>query len=69
MAARQLAGLIVAIAVPCQAAFKNRMSVEFGEAVPGVFGTVSGAAPTAQQALAPEGGVRKAVGDARPRGS
>ncbi len=39
VAARQLAGFIVAVAVPCQAAFKNRRSAV--GANPGVFGIVS----------------------------
>src|SRR5262249_26850808 len=42
LAERQLFGLIEAVAVPCQAAFKNRMSAEFSENDPGVFGIVSG---------------------------
>src|SRR5262245_24130276 len=40
LAERQLFGLIEAVAVPCQAAFKNRRSAEFGENDPGVFGIV-----------------------------
>src|ERR1700677_2881264 len=39
VAARQLAGLIVAVAVPCQAAFQNRRAAE--GANPGVFRIVS----------------------------
>src|SRR5277367_780476 len=39
VAARQLAGLIVAVAVPFQAAFQNRRAAE--GANPGVFGIVS----------------------------
>src|SRR5262249_35650254 len=41
LAERQLFGLIDAVAVPCQAPFRNRMSAEFGENAPGVFGVVS----------------------------
>src|ERR1700722_495589 len=41
VAARQLVRFIEAIEVPFQAAFKNRMSVEFCEYDPGVFGIVS----------------------------
>src|SRR5262249_19560106 len=41
VAARQLAGLIEAVEGPCHLAVRNRMSVEFCEYAPGVFGTVS----------------------------